>query len=242
MHLGCDVKKINSRARIFRQLSLSCSQILKTSYYHFAMADTLIDSEEVTTRQIILESARIEVDQHGIIGLRLASVARRANVSIPLISRYFGGRDGLLAEVLGCWYEQFVTGIQALVDSWLDSKESLTLEEWAMVAPKPRSPDFQKAREFRLQVLALAVENAELRKRITHITTQSYHWTLNSIKRGKAKLPEADRHFDERIFSLLLFNTMYVFSDLVEGRSMDDDDYFDFIVRLVRASSASNRN
>ena len=216
--------------------------MLKTSYYYFAMAEVLTNSEEVTTRQIILESARIEVDQHGIVGLRLASVAQRANVSIPLISRYFSGRDGLLAEVLGDWYEEFVTGIQALVDSWLDSEESLTLEEWAMVAPKPRSPDFQKAREFRLQVLALAVENAELRKRITHITTQSYHWTLNSIKRGKAKLPEADRHFDERIFSLLLFNTMYVFTDLVEGQSMDDDDYIDFIVRLVRASSVSNRS
>ena len=216
--------------------------MLKTSYYYFAMAEVLTNSEEVTTRKIILESARIEVDQHGIVGLRLASVAQRANVSIPLISRYFSGRDGLLAEVLGDWYEEFVTGIQALVDSWLDSGESLTLEEWAMVAPKPRSPDFQKAREFRLQVLALAVENAELRKRITHITTQSYHWTLNSIKRGKAKLPEADRHFDERIFSLLLFNTMYVFTDLVEGQSMDDDDYIDFIVRLVRASSVSNRS
>ena len=70
------------------------------------MAETLIHSEEVTTRQTILESARIEVDQHGIVGLRLASVAQRANVSIPLISRYFGGRDGLLAEVLGDWYEQ----------------------------------------------------------------------------------------------------------------------------------------
>ena len=206
------------------------------------MAETLIHSEEVTTRKIILESARIEVDQHGIVGLRLASVAQRANVSIPLISRYFGGRDGLLAEVLGDWYEEFVTGIQALVDSWLDSKESLTLEEWAMVAPKPKSPHFMKAREFRLQVLALAVENAELRKRITHITTQSYHWTLNSVERVKAKLPEADRHFDERIFSVLLFNTMYVFSDLVEGQSLDDDYYIDFIVRLVRASSVSNRS
>jgi hypothetical protein len=33
-----------------------------------------------------------------------------------------------------------------------------------------------------------------------------------------------------------------VFTDLVEGSSIDDDDYVDFIVRLVRASSASNRS
>ena len=111
-----------------------------------------------------------------------------------------------------------------------------------MLSPKPKSPDFKKAREFRLQVLAAAIENPELRKRISKISTESYHWMLDVIRRGKSKLPEVDRHFDERIFSLLLFNTMFVFADLVPESQIDDAEYSDFLTRLIRASSWNGQN
>ena len=199
-------------------------------------------SQDVDTRQLILESARSQIDSQGIIGLRLAEVARGANVSIPLISRYFGSRDGLLAAVLGDWYEGFAQMYRSMVDTWIESSDSLTLEEFAMLSPKPKSPDFKKAREFRLQVLAAAIENPELRKRISKISTESYHWMLDVIRRGKSKLPEVDRHFDERIFSLLLFNTMFVFADLVPESQIDDAEYSDFLTRLIRASSWNGQN
>ncbi|GDX15214.1 hypothetical protein LBMAG03_13130 [Actinomycetes bacterium] len=198
--------------------------------------------EEVDTRRLIIESASQQIDRKGIIGLRLADVARGANVSIPLISRYFGSRDGLLAAVLGDWYEGFTRMYRSMVDTWLESSDSLTLEEFAMLSPKPRNPDFKKAREFRLQVLAAAIENPELRNRISEISTESYRWILDVIRRGKHKLPEADRHFDERIFSLLLFNTMYVFTDLVPESALDDAEYSDFLTRLIRASSRDGKN
>lgn len=129
-----------------------------------------------------------------------------------------------------------------MVDTWLESSDSLTLEEFAMLSPKPRNPDFKKAREFRLQVLAAAIENPELRNRISEISTESYRWILDVIRRGKPKLPEADRYFDERIFSLLLFNTMYVFTDLVPESALDDAEYSDFLTRLIRASSRDGKN
>jgi len=198
--------------------------------------------EEVDTRRLILESASQQIDRKGIIGLRLADVAKGANVSIPLISRYFGGRDGLLAAVLGDWYRSFAQMYRSMIDTWVDSSETLTLEEFAMLSPKPRNPDFKKAREFRLQVLAAAIENPELRNRISEISTESYRWILDVIRRGKPKLPEADRHFDERIFSLLLFNTMYVFTDLVPESALDDAEYSDFLTRLIRASSRDGKN
>ena len=52
-----------------------------------------------TTRESILASARAEIDQYGIIGLRLSAVAEKAQVSVPLIYKYFEDRDGLLAVV-----------------------------------------------------------------------------------------------------------------------------------------------
>ena len=41
------------------------------------------------TRELILKSATAEIDAYGIIGLRLASVAEKARVSVPLIYKYF---------------------------------------------------------------------------------------------------------------------------------------------------------
>lgn len=196
---------------------------------------------EKTARQYILESARKEIDLNGILGMRLSAVAKGANVSIPLISRHFGGRDGLLAQVLGDWYADFVQSYQSMVDAWLDSAEMVTLEQFAMLSPKPSNPEYRKAREFRLQVLATAVENPLLRARISQITTQTHEWMLGVIRRGKAKMPLRDRNFDDRIFSLLLFNTMYVFTDLVEGISVGDKEYSQFLVNLIRASSEFNR-
>lgn len=197
------------------------------------------DAERPDTRRLILESARREIDEFGIIGLRLARVARGANVSIPLISRHFGGRDGLLAEVLGDWYAEFVKGYQEMVEHWIESSPQLTLEQFAMLSPKPRADDFKKARELRLQVLATAVQNDALRARISETTTESHHWTKGIIARCCQKLPEADRHFDERIFTVLLFNTMFVFTDLVPDASLDDAEYSQFLVELIRSSSTA---
>ena len=197
-------------------------------------------NEELSTRERILSATRAEIEKFGILGLRLDGVARRASISIPLIYRYFGGRDGLLAVVLGDWYAEFVRGYRELVDNWLDKAVSITLEEFALISPKPRANQNLRAREFRLQVLAMAVENHQLRTRISEITTEVYHWMHQTVKRGKEKLPESDRHFDDRIFTLLLFNTMYVFTDLVEGATPEDIEYSRFLVDLIRASSEKN--
>jgi hypothetical protein len=76
-----------------------------------------------------------------------------------------------------------------------------------------------------------------LGERIRKITSDAYEWTNDAIRRGREKLPADDSNFDERIFSLLLFNVMYVFTDLVSTEAINDVEYSRFIVDLVRASS-----
>ena len=120
---------------------------------------------------------------------------------------------------------------------WIDSSEKLKLEEFAILAPKPKQNEYRKIREFRLQVLAVAIENEELGERIRKITSDAYEWTNDAIRRGREKLPADDSNFDKRIFSLLLFNVMYVFTDLVSTEAINDVEYSRFIVDLVRASS-----
>ena len=194
------------------------------------------------TRELILKSARSEIDQYGIIGLRLSSVAEKAQVSVPLIYKYFEDRDGLLAVVLGDWYEEFVFRYRAMIDGWIDSASRITLEEFAQISPKPQAGAMQKDREFRLQVLATALENPQLHRRIKALTIDAHAWSTTAIDRVIPKLPESDRHFDRRFFSLLLFNTMYVFYDLLDTERIDDEQYISFLVHLVRASSHENFN
>ena len=201
------------------------------------MVKSLRSAKENETRARIIASATREIDEFGILGLRMARIAKNSGVTIPLISKYFGGRDGLLAVALGDWYENFVTQFRARIDMWIDSSEKLKLEEFAILAPKPKQNEYRKIREFRLQVLAVAIENEELGERIRKITSDAYEWTNDAIQRGREKLPADDSNFDERIFSLLLFNVMYVFTDLVSTEDINDVEYSRFIVDLVRASS-----
>ena len=194
------------------------------------------------TRELILKCATAEIDAYGIIGLRLSSVAQKAQVSVPLIYKYFDDRDGLLAIVLGDWYEEFVYRYRAMIDGWIDSASRITLEEFAQLSPKPQAGAMQKDREFRLQVLATALENPQLHHRIKALTIDAHAWSTTAIDRVIPKLPESDRHFDRRFFSLLLFNTMYVFYDLLDTERIDDEQYISFLVHLVRASSHENLN
>ena len=193
-----------------------------------------------TTRERVLACARAEIDQYGIIGLRLSSVAEKANVSVPLLYKYFEDRDGLLAVVLGDWYEEFVFQYRSMIDNWIDGATQISLEEFAQLSPKPGAGAMQKDREFRLKVLATALENPQLHQRIRHLTNEAHAWGEATMDRAIPKLPKGDRHFDRRFFSLLLFNTLFVFDDMLDTEPISDADYTAFLVDLIRASSHAN--
>lgn len=63
---------------------------------------------EPTSRELLLNSAREEIRANGILGLRVADVAARANYSVSVIYRHFGDRDGLLAAELGDLYDEIL--------------------------------------------------------------------------------------------------------------------------------------
>ena len=201
------------------------------------LLDAASSSEPEDSRALITRSALIEIENSGIVGMRLSAVAEGAHVSIPLISRHFGSRDGLLASVLGDWFESFVFRYRALVEDWLESSESITIEEFAQLAPKPDDHGWKKDRDFRLKVLAASLENEELRRRITDVTREGHRWMAEMVERGRPKLPPSDRHFDARIFTVLLFNTMFIFNDMLADSRIADAEYQSFMIDLLRASS-----
>lgn len=182
----------------------------------------------VDSRTRILASARTQIERRGILGLRVADVARGANTSITLIYRYFGDRDGLLAEVLGDMYEENVVHWEALAESW----QSRTVDYDDLIAnvPMPDDEVSRNRRNIRLQILAAAINNPRLMKRIS-AATQRFH---AAVQRGVELVREQtgeDNPLDPRVYALMLlmFNNMFVSNDMLGERRITDAEYREFL-------------
>ena len=193
-------------------------------------------SNEPDSKSRILESARTEILKNGIIGMRVSDVARGADTSITLIYRYFVDRNGVLARVLGDMYDDFRMSFQTKVEAWLAVNDSLSLEDFARLMPNP-AEETKHARDFRLQVLATALENPELHERIKAVTTSTYCWMRDAIEANRHKLPVVERGFDARFLTVIMFNLMFVYYDLVDEDKISADDYRAMLVNQIRTSA-----
>jgi len=191
---------------------------------------------KIDSRERILQATRARIYQDGIIGLRVADIANDAETSITLIYKYYRDRDGLLAQVLGDMYSEFRAAFHAKIENWLATRDSLTLEEFAYLMPNPEE-ETKHARDFRVQVLATALENPALHARIKSETTNMYRWMRDTIEANRHKLPEADRGFDARFLTVIMFNIMFVYYDLVDDDKLSADDYRAMLVNQIRNSA-----
>lgn len=142
--------------------------------------NVLVPPPVADSRQRILDSARGEIERNGILGLRVADVARGADTSITLIYRYFGDRDGLLAQVLGDMYYEFFHPYTLLADHLRKPETTLTIQDLVDAMPLPDNPAAHDRRWMRMQILAAAANNEPLRERIAGIT-RDYHATIREL-------------------------------------------------------------
>ena len=191
---------------------------------------------EIDSRERILIATRARIKQDGIIGLRVADVAKDAETSITLIYKYHRDRDGLLARVLGDMYSEFRASFHTKIEEWLATKDSLTLEEFVLLMPNPEE-ETKHARDFRVQVLATALENPELHKSIKAETEKMYRWMRDTIEANRHKLPVEDQGFDIRFFTVIMFNIMFVYYDLVDEDKVSADEYRAMLIAQIRNSA-----
>ena len=190
----------------------------------------------IQSRERILQATRARIKQDGIIGLRVADIAKDAETSITLIYKYYRDRDGLLAQVLGDMYAEFRASFHTKIEDWLATKDSLTLEEFVCLMPNPEE-ETKHARDFRVQVLATALENPELHKTIKADTEAMYRWMRNTIEANRHKLPADDQNFDIRFFTVIMFNIMFVYYDLVDEDKISADEYRAMLIAQIRNSA-----
>jgi len=192
--------------------------------------------QPVDSRERILQATRTRLNSGGILGLRVADVAKDADTSITLIYKYYRDRDGLLAQVLGDMYDEFRQRQMQRIETWLSQNETITFEQYADLTPNP-AKETKIDRNFRLQMLATALENEDLRVRIKKTTNDVYKWTLETLEVARKKLPVEDQGFDGRFVSVILFNMMFVFYDLLDDNKISASEYREMLVSHLRNSA-----
>ena len=135
-----------------------------------------------TSRQRILLATREEIEVSGIIGLRLHVIAEKAEVSVPLIFKYYGSREGLLTEVLSQLYSEFaferLDSYKPILGSFHIASPAEVLETFSSLQNQFRNP----SRWVRLQILAAAAEIPELHARLAVIHDEQHALVVDFLQ------------------------------------------------------------
>ncbi len=124
---------------------------------------------KLTSRQRIIQAAQQELLHSGTSGLRMEVVAQKAQVSVPLIYKYYGNRDGLLTEVLSELYDSdSYQKLSAYADVF-NEMQNPSIDDIAILFATVQQEFRRPGRWQRLQILAAAVELPELQKRLAAI-------------------------------------------------------------------------
>jgi AcrR family transcriptional regulator len=186
------------------------------------------DQPDKDPRELILRSARNEIEKNGILGLRVAEVAANANYSVSIIYRYFGDRDGLLAQVLGDLYEEILDRAAQRLAAGLPSSGPLTVDQIIRLAPLPSEAYTNIDLRLRLQILAVAATNPELESRLKDIAQSRLKLMKEWSKNVTSRLPDG-QVFDERVLFIVIVNQLLYYNTLMGDLAIGDEEYLQFL-------------
>lgn len=180
------------------------------------------------SKQLIVASTREEIKKNGILGLRVADVAEGAHCSITQIYRFFGDRDGLLAQVLGDMYDEIISDAFDSYMKKIREVEVITLDDIVNFMPLPSHTQSMQNQEIRMQILATSVNNVQLRQRIEAATKTVYAFWQQAIEEVNAKLPPGVR-IDWRVVNIMLLVQNMYYRTLLGDEGFTDEEYRQFL-------------
>ena len=149
-------------------------------------------SQSLTSRQRIELAAHAIIDETGIIGLRMQDVADRAEVSVPLIHKYFGDRVGLLTQILGDKFEENDFARLQRFDDYFSMLTEPTISDFVVMFSYPPTDRTKVRRWTRMQILVASVEIPALRKRLTEIQLNTHKVLVEFIDRVQRTLNDGE--------------------------------------------------
>jgi AcrR family transcriptional regulator len=187
----------------------------------------------VPAEERILISARREIEEQGILGLRIMDVARGAHASLSLIYKYFGSRDGLLARVLGDMYDEIQKTSLAAYMHQLSGNNNLTVEDLVRALPQFDNEAFRLNQYARLQILATSIKNPNLRARLELLTQEQLRTWREAIANLKSRMKPGEE-FDDRFFLMILSTQSMYYRELLGETSFTKEDYTTYVLHILR--------
>jgi AcrR family transcriptional regulator len=176
-----------------------------------------------------------EIEKNGIVGLRVANIAKQAGVSVPLVYKLFGDREQLLATVLSESIETFyltdINNIRALVEK---SKSNITVELLLQALPMPSDAFRLKQRKLRILIYAASYESPKLHKAVGKAQQTIQHATRDLIhlvrERSGSKVD-----VDEDVIAFVIQALGFSFSihDINPDKPLSDATYREFMTDFL---------
>ena len=194
-----------------------------------------MSSRTSNSRERIVAAAQEEIELKGILGLRVQDVAERARVSVPLIYKYFGDRDGILAEALGAMFEEFVLQRLDHSEQYFLSLESPTIDDLVAMLALPRQ-DFRRASRWkRVQILAASMEIPALRTRLGLAQTAIYDQLISFMDQVQKKMTGGDVVVSSAALAMLVqtYSLGFILNDLEDGGSRVSNEEFTHLMHAM---------
>ena len=190
---------------------------------------------EAPARDRIVQCALEEIERNGIVGLRIADVAMGAEVSVPLIYKYFRDRDGLLAEVLSSTIaSNFLSDITAIHEFVNNTEHRVTARELADMMPMPNDSRRQRNRKLRTMAIAASYDIPKLAdamdQRQRDITRATAELVDSVRKRTKCTSPLS---LDVVVLVLQALGLGVIVSDVAPSTRPTDKEYKDYLVDFI---------
>ena len=199
------------------------------------MPDTNLSPRITATRDQIIAATRGEIDAKGILGLRVQDVAERAHVSVPLIYKYFGDRDGLLSEVLVTMFDQFVKAQVDTARVMFNALTEPTVKDLFPIFRVPNDAARSSARWANLQTMAASIDNPGLRMKLGEVQIETINYLAVFLDEVQIRLTG---QINTSSRELALFIRAYAFgfalNDLLteQGQPVDTDLYVNLMLDL----------
>ena len=176
-----------------------------------------------------------EIEKNGIVGLRVANIAKQAGVSVPLVYKLFGDREQLLATVLSESIETFyltdINNIRALVEK---SKTNITIELLLQALPMPSDAFRLKQRKLRVLIFAASYESPKLRKAEGKAQQTIQHATRDLIHLVRERSgSKVDVDEDVIAFAVQALGFSFSIHDINPDKPLSDATYREFMTDFL---------
>ena len=183
-------------------------------------------------RERVLAAARVEVMARGILGLRVINVAAAADCSVTSMYRYFGSREGMLAEVLVALYEESFAAQYAVMRERVGGTGPLTVEDVIAAVPLPFSVASRQDHALRSQVLAVAGTNSILRDKLAESLRARRQMLMTGLGNIEQRLPPGTL-LDRELLATLIFNVHWQYNDLMGDAAVTNEQFITLLRRLI---------